>query len=273
MSLLLADSVYGKTFNKKGKEKMKMKRSFSRIIAFIFTIALIIGLTPLNTFKVEAATKINNTLFYISDFKGEKDIMKTHIDQYTKEALGSSVTSNTSVTQIYNNSDFISKWNAMPDNQFIVVINTHGTPTSLDGILSTSGVSSLKWKNISYIVLLGCNCGHYDYRTNNIARTFAERFGCSVIASDGTVKVGKNILGQYNGKNLPQSNQAWKDYCTQAGSNRGNTSLCYGWLVYVPKNVSNYYQGKLYQIGRCNYTIYDLIRAYAKTSLTSLPVK
>lgn len=236
-----------------------------RVLAVLFAIAMILGIFPANqSVKVEAATVYSSTYFYISEFRKETLTHVNNINSYVESNIGLSMTAAVDISS----NGFVSEWNKMSYNQTFVVINTHGTPDSLQGILSASNIKKLNYKNIRCIVLLGCNCGHYSYRTTNIARAFADRFNCPVIAADGTVYYAGR---KPDGKNNPKADSTWKSLAKKAGD---TGSLNYGWMVYIPKNSSNNYQGKLYTMGRFNATVKDLLYTYYnKHAITSVPVR
>lgn len=108
----------------------------------------------------------------------------------------------------------------------------------------------LKYVDVSVIVLLGCNCGHIDYKDSNIARAFADRFKTVVIAPDGEV----NCRSFYSFCNSPDS---WQQLNKKYRS--GNA----GWVFYVGKSLQNYYQGKCIVYGGLDlYKVSQLISAY-----------
>ncbi len=153
--------------------------------------------------------------------------------------------------------DFISKWNSMSLTQFAVVIDSHGEP---DGLLWCDDYygyyfckidtvrNKLKYVDISVIVLLGCNCGHVDYKDSNIARAFADRFRTVVIASDGSVN-----CGEFRSVVSKRWRQLNKKYRAENA----------GWVFYVGKSLSNNYQGKFIVYGGKNLgKVSQLIDAY-----------
>lgn len=246
-----------------------MKQTFKKLLAVIIAITMILGLTPSTSNEVEAAQKFNCSVINLVTPRLDMDIIKSNLNTFVKKTQGDSCSANTTIKNLstsYNN--FVETWNSLPETQYVVVIGTHGTPTTLKGyygntILTTSDVNNLKWKNISYIVLLGCNNGHYDHRANNLARTFADRFKCTVIASDGTVKLS-SIIHITNPKTqfdyfTPVADAEWEKY------NKSKRAGCYGWLAYVPKTVSNHYEGKLYQLSDCLHggSVYQLLYNYS----------
>ncbi len=247
-----------------------MSKNFKRMLAMIFAIIMTLGVIPYgNSIEtVEAAfISYDSTVIYLSEFEGEQSKIAADVDKFVKNTFNSS--SHTNIEKIKNGKEFIEAWNYMPSNQKVVVIDTHGDPSGLCGIggeniiFSSSMMSQLKWKNISYIVLLGCNCGHYDKRTTNIARAFSDRFGVPVIASDGTVLTSKkHNTGKF--ESAAVKSYFWGTYYESwAKYNTSGRSDGYGWLVYTPKNSSNAYQGKLYQISRGTYTVYELLNTYS----------
>lgn len=56
------------------------------------------------------------------------------------------------------------------------------------------------------MIILGCNCGHYDYTNLNIAYEFSKKITGVTIASDGTV------LLSYKKKQLTLQSVADKDF-------------------------------------------------------------
>ena len=260
-----------------------MKKVFKKqLFAVILMIAMVLGIFPIvQPVRVGAATTHTSTLLFDPDFKNDVSLQKGYIDAFVKKTYGGSST--TTAVNVYQKG-FIKAWNDMPDNQAVVVIDTHGTPTSFKNMegneyFNTSQIKQLKSKTIGYIVLLGCNCGHYYYRTQNIARAFADKFNCPVIAADGTVDISRSkkyiFFGDVTGiSSVPVGDNEWKDLAVATGVKKSSLNLCFGWMVYIPKNSSNNYQGKLYQMGRCNSTVNELLTQYYKNqSLDSKPVK
>ena len=129
----------------------------------------------------------------------------------------------------YNSSaKFSNKWNKLK-NQDVVVILAHGTYDSLQ-YLSPSNIQKLKRINCKLLVILGCNCGHYDYTNLNIAYEFSKKITGVAIASDGTV-----ILNYYK-KRLKLSSIANSEFFDQSRKYRPNK----GWMMYEYKNKKSY---------------------------------
>ena len=120
-------------------------------------------------------------------------------------------------------------------NKDIVIINCHGNPTAFSGAnkFNLSQISSLNYKNIKCLILLGCNNGHYDYLWKNMAYELSKKISGCVIASDGTVA---SILGIGAGF-LSMADASWKSY--RNGSKRKDN---YGWVIYkCNKNICTWY--------------------------------
>lgn len=79
-------------------------------------------------------------------------------------------------------------------------------------------------------MILGCNCGHYDYMDLNIAYEFSKKITGVAIASDGTVSIN------YSKKQLILKSIADKDFLTFCRRKRANI----GWIMYEYKNKRSY---------------------------------
>ncbi len=248
-----------------------MKKTFKRMLAVIFAITMVLGLVPLLGEIVEAAPPTyENSVIAIDQFADQTELVSNinSIDNFIHDTFGKNVGTNTHPYTIASTKKaFKDAWNRMPSKQMVVVINTHGSPTSFCG-MTTSDIKNLPYKEISYLVILGCNTGHYDWRTENVARTFADKFRCPVIACDGTVSSFESTTRTY----APKADSTWETYCSMKRPSRRNM---YGWLVYIPKSLSNYYEGRLYQLGQRGkaMSVYDMLINYTNGNITSLPVK
>ena len=153
-----------------------------------------------------------------------------------------------SYIQYTNGEQFINSWNNLDDSFYeVVVIDTHGSYSSIgkgDGIYANSfhysEFSKLKYKTgIKLVVLLGCNCGHYDHASSNMAWGFLKKtYGC-VVASDGTVdslafgrfaSVNDKYFKNQRVKNSTRGNKGWMIYAWQSGSYK---YLFTGWSSYL----------------------------------------
>lgn len=199
-----------------------MKQSFKRLLAVIFAITMVLGIVPFMSEPVEAAAKVQNTIIYMDGDECPSSMinsLKSEVNGYAKKVTGKS--SNTTAKPVNNSSDFVNAWNAMPNDQEVVVIVAHGEPGKLMGSnkihnpvllnATSSDMAKLQKKSIKTIVLISCNAGHYDKRTSNIARMLADRMNATVIASDGTVeKIWGPSLNTYFYKSLKDT--TWESY-------------------------------------------------------------
>lgn len=269
-----------------------MKQTFKKLMAVIIAITMILGISPFFAENVEAANDQNCSVIFINETPVDTFGVPNDLNKYVKETVGNS---SKAVTKIYNirsyHGEFVKAWNSMPDTQNVVVICAHGYPYGMKGedpnplvapIISTSSLKDLNWKNISKIVLLGCNTGHYDYRTENLARAMADKFRCTVIASDGTAFASGIYYGLYRFR--PIGDPEWVKWGNKVGSSRtkyltgspAQYSKCYGWLAYIPKELSNNYQGKLYRLDDVkgkDSSVYEILHNYSFGSKTVLSVR
>lgn len=132
-----------------------------------------------------------------------------------------------------NMNEVESTWNSM-SNCSVVVINTHGSPTVLTNNignddstdLTLSEISSLEYKAVRTLILLGCNAGHQDERWHNVAYEFSKRISGKVVASDGTVYSALyNFYYPVPATFYSRNNGHFSEYCSSARDNRG-------WVIY-----------------------------------------
>ena len=165
--------------------------------------------------------KTNITIFTTSEFI----TWSTHI----MNELAKAFPQYSCLIHSYNSSTkFSNKWNTLK-NQDVVVILSHGTYNSLDH-LSSSNIQKLKKINCKLLIILGCNCGHYDYTNLNIAYEFSKKITGVTIASDGTV------LLSYKKKQLTLQSAADKDFFSFCRRKRPNV----GWIMYEYRNKKSY---------------------------------
>ena len=214
-----------------------------------------------------------NTVLSIDQFWDEaKDFIIPDIDKFWRDK-GNGTYSVSALGRISDSTDFVQRWSEMPNNQDFVVINSHGEPYDINGSTKSNG----KWvgytilyikavrekldksKHMKAIILLGCNCGHYDHRDYNkynianIARIFADTFNTTVFASDGNVRLHTNESKPLTPKEVADP---WTKYV-----NSGRTTNK-GWLAYVKKSLSNHYTG-LIELGHKNgWKISEMLRYY-----------
>lgn len=123
------------------------------------------------------------------------------------------------------------------DSKEVVVIHCHGNPsaigTSGDAVNVTISTVQyrLKKKEVSLLIILSCNCGHYDYRNDNIALAFWKKVTGCVIAADGTEEP---TVSATNPAFESKGDMSWATYTK---NKRGGWAITYlgqnkGWLLY-----------------------------------------
>lgn len=116
----------------------------------------------------------------------------------------------------------INAWNALKQTN-LVIINCHGNPRKMNGVTieQTNQLASLQ---ISLLVLLACNVGHYDHKYSNIAYSFYKKIiGVGrMLCSDGTVT-------SLNAFNLNSKFKSVADANWRVDSKRKSN---YGWVLY-----------------------------------------
>ena len=153
-----------------------------------------------------------------------------------KKLLSKIFPSNSTMLYQYNgSSSFINMWNELSGYD-VIVINSHGSPDHITYVgrkLLYSSSNKLKVKNIKckLLIILGCNCGHYNTRKANIAYYFSQKITGVVVASDGTV-----YSSQSKGTLIFKSktDDTYLSYCgKQTRPNKG-------WLIYQYINKKGY---------------------------------
>lgn len=138
--------------------------------------------------------------------------------------------------KVTDNESLTNGWNAMGEVNGItvevdaVVINTHAAPTELGFRISggdyftVNEIRALDDKEMGALILYGCNAGHTDYQTNNVAVEFSRKInGAPTLASDGTVYSDwQNISYVYISKN---------DYVFRSFLEYGRRDNN-GWIIY-----------------------------------------
>lgn len=156
--------------------------------------------------------------------------------------------------QVDSKEDFENGWNNMGTIQDAdgnetsveidhIVIDMHSGPkdigTNSDWKVSLNEIDKFESKEIKgNVVLLGCNAGHLDYKSDNVASHFAQKVnGALVIASDGTVyhRSGTTMSIGKNGIKISTPN----GYLASKNDRDFARELCYdenrdnaGWIVY-----------------------------------------
>ena len=193
---------------------------------------------------------IDALLITISEFATETNRIKNNIISMCNNlSEGGNGDANVIISELNTSSQFISTWNASAAKD-VVVVNSHGTPSSC--IITTSQVSMLTSKSHQQLILLGCNCGHYDYQWTNIAVDFTSKIasGARVIASDGTVQSTLSLFTYQKFKS--KNDDAYQELCSDPS--RPNK----GWVWYY-KSSGTYYWGTT---GYFTASIPDFIQLY-----------
>lgn len=106
--------------------------------------------------------------------------------------------------------------NGQPVGIDLIVVDTHANPNEFavdpdDGsFFNTNDVQKLDDKNIDAIILLGCNTGHLDYRYDNMAASFAQKYEYTpIVAADGTVWPDHNGVDILYGPKNDKDFQKW----------------------------------------------------------------
>ena len=203
------------------------------------------GGDPVNLYDPTGQATTYIGLFTVSEYKGESNSLRNQLHS----ALGTATSWRYKMGDDY--ASFKEWWNNLGYRD-LVIINTHGEPITFlsedNGLAILTNVKVADWlekQQVKLLVLLGCNCGHFDYK-KSIARAFANKITGKVVASDGTVITN-------SGDNY--TNLWYESVCDSKF--RGlyvNEYLRpnYGWLVYVGTNVTQY-SARIYYMGGTGY--------------------
>lgn len=184
-------------------------------------------------------TAVKLMIFTLPEWKTESDNMLDDFEDYF-EKRGETVSCLWTISD--NMNDLETMWNNMATASY-VVINTHGTPEILckqvvsskdEDALTINEINNLNYKKVDTLVLLGCNAGHYEYVTTNVAYAFSKRISGCVIASDGTVgsanaNFEKNAINEV--EFYSKNNEEFVKWRT-LGSSENNKRDNYGWMVF-----------------------------------------
>ena len=193
---------------------------------------------------------IDALLITISEFASETNKIKNNIITMCNTlSEGGNGDANVIISELNTSSQFISTWNASAAKD-VVVVNSHGNPTTC--IVTTSQINLLYSKSHQELILLGCNCGHYDYLWTNIAVAFTNKIasGARVIASDGTVQSTLSLFTYQKFKS--KNDDTYQSLCSDPS--RPNK----GWVRYY-KSSGTYYWGTT---GFFTASIPDFIELY-----------
>ncbi len=158
--------------------------------------------------------------------------------------------------------EFIDRWNSMLE-MTILIINAHGTPTSMTfGITSfnISDVSKLNYRNIRCVWLISCNTGHYNYKMENMAYALCKKTSGAVIAPDGLAKPGASGDHYYAVVDENGETNDWYVYRNKKNSSR---SVGYGWTMYKYVSSSSILWEQLFS--RKKFVDIDMIANAMKT--------
>lgn len=196
---------------------------------------------PVNMYDANGEAGVVISIFTISQYRDES------VD-YLKDSLKSSFSKKSPQVYVTAGDDpksFATWWNDRIDYD-ILFINTHGDAThlyngSLGSILQSDAdtgsttYKNLKMSNVKIVVILGCNCGHWNYLDKNVAYRIATKLNKGiVVASDGTVYAHeeyhlfeRNDI-YYTSKKDNDFNDIAASKDTYAATERDN----YGWMTY-----------------------------------------
>lgn len=208
--------------------------------------------------------------FTLPGWKGESNRFADNLLDYAMDEMGCGE-GKIQIKTYSTMSQFVSDWNSMGSID-IAFINTHGNPTCIgDGShdyarFEYGNISSLQKKNCQLLILLGCNCGHYDYRKSNMAHAFLSKVTGYVIASDGTVNLGLLRMAPINGligkaSFKSQMDDSFTAWVIAAGGNPNRAN--YGWRLYH-KGYSGGISMGLKTINGSNVVSYMVSRGYLK---------
>ena len=191
-------------------------------------------------------------IFTISEFE---DASRNYLKEDLIATFGSSAS--VSVTESNTAQGFKDWWDSKIGYD-ILYINTHGDPTYLKGkkggetilnsmsVTGSNSYTQLKMSKVKIVVLLGCNCGHWDYAEKCVAYRLATRLECGIVwASDGTVQPERqnHIFSHKTIYYMSEDDETFQNLCNKNNKGRDN----YGWMAYTktPKKVTYFEIKKL----------------------------
>lgn len=193
-------------------------------------------------------------IFTTNEFKVEsRDYLKKELIKSFGAFAGITIKETNSKTAAIN--DF-KEWWEEKKNYDILYINTHGSPTYLfyeesggsilDSIAeySSNSYKNLGRSNAKIVVVLGCNCGHWDFCNRSIAYRLACLLNSGIVlASDGTVYTDKkcDIFLNYTVKYESKKDETF-DRLHGTQDVRDN----YGWIAYTRRiGDGTYFENKI----------------------------
>ncbi len=202
--------------------------------------------------KAEYTLTVKNNISYIISLPDEQFVEETNdMQQRLAEKYYNGDKNFVDIQYIKNATEFFAAWdnigkyNGYEVKVDYVIVNTHATPSRIEGDEGTEeeplkyyfviSIDALKQKltkkEMKGMLVLGCNAGVVEYSENNVASVFCEKInGAPLLACDGYV-VYKN-------------GRAWEDYNPHFKIDilpDGVLRDPYGWVLYYWKNNrSNY---------------------------------
>ncbi len=212
------------------------------------------GNSPCVYVDYDGCQKYTNTIITIGQFESEAKSIAKEIDSYLKDRKHTTKTTVLKYDGPFKS--FKEKWNAVnqdSDAKHYIVIDSHGGHDNITGV-DTKDVKTLPVLTCEALVLLGCNCGHYDYMYSNIAYEFCKKVTGVVIASDGTVHSSYHWLNPFDTRFTSKKDDAFDGQCING--NRSNK----GWLKYRKQYYTiNAYDIKITELKLFKATIYELM--------------
>jgi len=181
--------------------------------------------------NVTTKTHYSAYYFYIPGWEDNMEDGKVSMVEYNginEDDIGTASISNS--YEFKNSWDMIGK-TKNGGNVLAVVISSHGSPevlsTETSILIWNIQIPSLDKKDINRLVITGCDTGHLDRQSSNIASSFAKMInGGVVVASDGTV--GSSLYDGINHKTYSSEPEYPLGYHSANGSARDNV----GWVIY-----------------------------------------
>ena len=118
----------------------------------------------------------------------------------------------------------------------VAIIDCHGAPgyinnSSISCGMTLDSIATLPFANLSLLIILGCNCGHYDHFDSNVGHAFKQKVSCPVICSDGSVVTQE----YYPTKFESFDSDTWSGFCNRIIPKRKDNK---GWMIYNYKGDS-----------------------------------
>ena len=129
---------------------------------------------------------INGRVWTTKDFNDDgTDMVVSNLEIFLRIKNPNASIVNVNKQEIEWSRQFITAWDALNGRIEVLILRGHSHPNYASSI-SLDKIKTLSSKNIRFLFLEGCNCGHYAVY-DNVARAFSTKITGCVIASDGTV--------------------------------------------------------------------------------------